>query len=188
MRALASVALVGALAAAAGEPRPMKRATSAPVEVTVPPVALVRDDGADVTLPAVLEDGKPVVLTFIFTKCGTICPVMSQTFAGLQRRFEERKEQVHLVSISIDPEYDTPARLAEYASRYKAGPRWHFYTGSVEATTTAQRAFNAYRGDKMSHTPVTYLRAVRGQRWERVDGFASPDELEGELRRLLAAR
>jgi protein SCO1/2 len=187
--ALVLAALLGGAAAAEPAPAtPMKRATSSPLEVTVPPVILVRDDGKDVTLPAELDGGGPVAVTFIFTKCGTICPVMSQAFAGLQRRFEGRRQPVRLLSISIDPEYDTPARLAEYASRYKAGPRWHFYTGTVEATVAAQRAFNAYRGDKMSHNPVTYLRAARGQRWERVDGFATPDELEGALHRLLAAR
>jgi protein SCO1/2 len=187
------LALVGALLAgstqgATPEAPALKRATRSLVDVTLPELSLTREDGKTVALAAELNDGRPVVLTFIFTKCGTICPVMSQAFAGLQRRFEGRRQPVRLLSISIDPEYDTPARLAEYASRYKAGPRWHFYTGTVEATVAAQRAFNAYRGDKMSHNPVTYLRAARGQRWERVDGFATPDELEGALHRLLAAR
>ena len=48
-----------------------------------------------------------------------------------------------------------------------------------------QRAFDAYRGDKMNHTPVTYLRARPGSRWVRLDGFATPDELEREVRTLL---
>lgn len=179
----------GALAAGPAAPlqaRALKRATRSSLDVTLPEVALVRDDGKRVSLAAELGGG-PVVLTFIFTRCGTICPVMSRTFAQLQTRLGAR-EQVHLVSISIDPEYDTPARLAEYGKRVGAGDRWHFYTGTAEATVAAQRAFEAFRGDKMDHTPVTFLRAGAGRQWERVDGFASPEELAGELRQLLAAR
>jgi protein SCO1/2 len=92
------------------------------------------------------------------------------------------------VSISIDPEQDTPARLREYAGRFHAGPAWHHYTGTVEASIALQRAFDAYRGDKMSHVPVTFLRAAPGRPWVRIDGFASSAELEGEVRGLLAAR
>jgi len=186
--ALGGLALVAGAAEPEGASRAMKRATGALQEIAVPEVPLVRDDGKEVTLPSELKDGRPVVLTFIFTKCGTICPVMSQTFARLQTHFAEHHQPVHLVSISIDPEYDTPARLAEYASKVRAGPQWHFYTGTVEASVAAQRAFAAFRGDKMSHTPVTFLRAEGSERWERVDGFASPDELLGELHRLLARR
>jgi protein SCO1/2 len=185
---LASLVATPALAAEHPDGPSLKRATRSLVDVTLPSLVLTREDGKSVGLAEELGDGRPVVLTFIFTKCGTICPVMSQTFSRLQARFAERHDRVHLISISIDPEYDTPARLAEYASRQQAGPQWHFYTGSVEATRSAQQAFQAYRGDKMSHTPVTFLRASAGSRWERVDGFASPEELLGELHHLIAAR
>jgi protein SCO1/2 len=159
---------------------PLKRAKRSQVELTLPQVDLQRDDGQQVSLAAELGEG-PVLVTFIFTKCGTICPVMSQTFAQLQGKLGE---QVRLVSISIDPEYDTPARLAEYGKRVGAGARWHFYSGTTEATRATQRAFEVLRGDKMDHTPVTFLRAATGRPWERVDGFASSDELAVELREL----
>lgn len=165
---------------------PLKRATRSTARYALPPVALVRDDGQAVTLPDALDDGRPVVLDFVFTTCTTICPVSSRVFAQLQERL--RGERVHLVSISIDPEQDTPARLAEYARRYGAGPGWRHYTGTVEASVAVQRAFDAYRGDKMNHTPVTFLRAAPGRPWVRLDGFASAEELARELHELVAAR
>ena len=113
---------------------------------------------------------------------------MSQTFGRLQSTLAGGRTKAHLVSISIDPEYDTPARLAEYGKGVGAGLQWHFYTGTVEATQAAQRAFATFRGDKMNHTPVTFLRAGLGSRWERIDGFASSDELAGELHQLLVVR
>ncbi|MGZ6027817.1 MAG: hypothetical protein ACXWK5_00255, partial [Myxococcaceae bacterium] len=62
------------------------------------------------------------------------------------------------------------------------------YTGTVEASVAAQRAFKSYRGDKMNHTPVTFLRAAPGQPWVRIDGFASSEELAQEFRELVATR
>jgi protein SCO1/2 len=82
-----------------------------------------------------------------------------------------------MVSVSIDPEQDTPASLKKYAKKYKAKSQWNFYTGTVAASIEAQKAFGAYRGDKMNHVPATYLRVASGQPWLRIDGFASPDEL-----------
>ncbi len=61
----------------------MKRATRSTADYALPAIDLVRDDGKSVSLPAELDDGKPVVLNFIFTTCTTICPVLSQTFYGL---------------------------------------------------------------------------------------------------------
>jgi protein SCO1/2 len=89
---------------------------------------------------------------------------------------------VHIISISIDPEQDTPDRLAAYAKRYSAGPEWRHYTGTTEAIIATARAFNAYRGDKMSHTPLTLLRKASGNQWVRFDGFATADELLREIK------
>ncbi len=165
----------------------LKRATRTTASYVVPPVKMVRDDGKTVSLPAEIDDGRPVVLNFIFTSCTTICPVMSSTLAGLQARLG-KSAHVHLVSVSIDPEQDTPARLVEYAHRYHAGPAWQHYTGTVEASVAVQRAFDAYRGDKMSHTAVTFLRAAPGKPWVRIDGYPSPEELAREFRELVASR
>lgn len=157
-------------------------------EYTIPPVMLVRDDGKTVTLPEELDDGRPVVLNFIYTSCTTICPVTSHTLARLQGELGPDRDRVHLVSISIDPEQDTPARLAAYAKKFGAGPEWQHYTGTLNASIAAQRAFDAYRGDKMNHTPVTFLRAAPGKPWLRIDGFATADDLLGEIRGMLASR
>lgn len=157
------------------------------VAYTIPPVHLVRDDGKSVSLPQELNDGRPIVMNFIFTSCTAICPLASQTFALLQQKLGADKDRVRLVSISIDPEQDTPARLTAYARKFGAGPEWHHYTGSLQASLAAQRAFDVYRGDKMSHSPVTLLRAAPDRPWVRIEGFASADDLLGEIRDMLAA-
>ncbi len=190
---LAIAALVGAAAAipgahAAGEVdadahhhhlRPETVRTTASYQV--PPVTLVREDGRSVALRDELDDGRPVVLSFIYTTCTTICPLTSMTLAELQHKLGTGRDKVHLVSISIDPEQDTPARLRDYAKKFGAGPEWQHYTGTVEASVASQRAFGVYRGTKMEHAPVTLVRSGPHERWVRIDGFATADQLLAEL-------
>jgi protein SCO1/2 len=163
----------------------MPETTRRMAEYIVPQVTLVRDDGKSVSLPDELNDGRPVILNFIYTTCTAICPLVSQTISQLQFKLGTERDRVHLVSISIDPEEDTPARLAAYAKKYDAGPEWQHYTGTKSASVVTQRAFDAYRGDKMNHTPVTFLRAAPDQAWIRIDGFATADELLEEVRNML---
>lgn len=158
------------------------------VAYAVPQVQLVRDDGKTVSLPAELDDGRPVVVSFIYTTCTTVCPVITHTLSQLQRKLGPDRDRVHLVSISIDPEEDTPARLAAYARKFGAGPEWQHYTGTLAASLAAQRAFDVYRGDKMNHAPVTLLRAMPDTPWVRIEGFATADALLSEVRNMLAAR
>lgn len=150
----------------------------------LPDVRLVDMNGKPFGLRSDLDAGGPVMLNFVFTTCAAICPVMSATFAQVQQRLAPEGDRLRLVSISIDPEHDTPTRLREYARKFGAGPRWRFVTGSAEASIAAQRAFDVYRGDKMGHDPVTLMRATPGEPWVRLDGFASAPELIEEYRNL----
>lgn len=187
-----SAAVSAAIAHDPTDPHAHHHAAASTVRSTadyvVPDVKLVRDDGKAVTLAQELDDGRPVVLNFIYTTCTSICPLTSQTFADLQAKLEQGHEKVHLMSISIDPEQDTPPRLREYASRFGAGPQWQHYTGTLAASVAAQRAFNVYRGDKMDHAPVTLIRPTSGSRWVRIEGLATADRLLSELRDVVAAR
>ena len=149
----------------------------------VPEVTLIDSDGAEVFLPEALNGDTPTMMNFIFTSCSTICPVMSMTFSESQGRLAAELDRMKMISISIDPEYDTPERLREYARHLQAGAQWRFLTGSRDDILTVQKAFDAYRGSKMSHEPFTLLRASADGPWVRLEGFASAAELVAEYRR-----
>jgi protein SCO1/2 len=166
------------------QPEALRRSVA---EILVPDVELVRHDGARVALRGEVEDGRPVFLDFMYTTCTAICPVTTATFAALQERLGAAREAVHMVSISIDPEEDTPVRLVAYRKKYAAGTQWGHYTGAAEASVAVQRAFGAFTGDKMGHQPVTFFRPAPGQPWVRLDGFATPEDLYGEVKALLPA-
>ncbi len=150
-------------------------------DIELPKVQLIRSDGKKVQFQDELADGRIVVLSFIYTTCTAICPMTSQTIYKLQGKLGGALDKVHLVSVSIDPEQDTPKRLAEYAEKYRASKYWDHYTGTVEASVAVQKAFGVYRGDKMNHAPVTLIWNGKGKSWVRIDGFASPDDLLHEV-------
>ncbi len=165
----------------------MRDVKTSSVAYTVPPITLVRADGRSIDLKSELDDGRAVIMTFIYTTCTSICPVITQTLQQVQDKLGPQITHVHLVSITIDPENDTPTRLREYAAKFGAGPEWQYYTGTVDASIAAQKAFNVYRDDKMDHNPVVLLRAAPGKPWLRVDGFSTADELLHSYHDLIAS-
>lgn len=151
----------------------------------IPDVVLTDSDARPVRLRDLLEANEPVMVNFIFTTCGTICPVMVKVFSEVPAKLGADAQKLRLVSISIDPENDTPARLKTYASEYAGAARWKFLTGRLQDIHAIQRAFSSYRGDKMNHEPVTLLHGARGNSWVRIDGFASAADLASEYRKVV---
>lgn len=151
-----------------------------------PDVTLVDMNGEKVALASALGREGPVMLQFIFTTCPTVCPVMSATFAAAQDRLGAEPGKVRMISVSIDPEQDTPPRLREYARKFKAGPRWLFLTGDSDDIVAVRKSFDAYGNNKMRHEPLTFLRASPGKPWVRLDGLMSAAQLLAEYKRLIA--
>ena len=92
------------------------------------PHALLEDAAGHEWSSAELR-GRTALVGFVYTECGTLCPRLSSRFAELQQGIRERRlsERVRLLSVSFDPERDTPERLEEYARHFAAEPGlWHF--------------------------------------------------------------
>lgn len=151
-----------------------------------PDVTLVAMDGTKTALASALNHDGPVMLQFIFTTCPTICPVMTSTLSAAQDRLDADLGKVRMISISIDPEHDTPERLRAYARKFKAGKEWLFLTGSIGDIEAVQKAFDAYRGNKMRHEPLTFVRATKTGPWLRFDGLMSATQLVAEYKLLVA--
>lgn len=82
--------------------------------------------------------GKIYVANFIFTRCPSSCPRLSRKMAALTARLRASGDRVRFVSISVDPEYDTPERIKAFGARYGAdGSRWRFVTGPFDRVLRA---------------------------------------------------
>jgi len=157
-------------AAFAEEPARYQRSVE---NYVIPDVVLTNQDGKKVRFKALLESDRPVAVDFIYATCTTICPILSAGYANLQRKLGADSAKVHLVSITIDPENDTPAILKEYLARYSAKPGWDFLTGSRRDIDRVMTAFDAYFRDKMDHKPLTFIRSPKDGSWIRLYGLMS---------------
>ena len=111
----------------------------------VPSFSLVDQQGKTFTSQTYLK-GKFYVVSFFFSRCGTICPVITRNQKQIQEAFKGQPD-VHLVSISIDPKYDTPNVLEKYAADLGANPtQWAFLTGEKIASKGIIPISNFSRG------------------------------------------
>lgn len=118
--------------------------------------------------------GGVVAIDFIYTRCPLpdVCPRLSANFALLQRRFGGR---ITLLSVTIDPQFDTSAVLAEYARRWQAGPGWHFLTGtSAQVRVVAEQFGLIYWPEDglMTHSSATALVGPSGTLLASIEGSA----------------
>ena len=153
-------------------------------EYKVPDITLINQEGKQVQLPKYLNTEKFVVLEFIFATCTTICPILTANFTSLQTELGKDINNVRMVSISIDPEHDTPAILKKYLEKFNAQPGWDFLTGRLEDITQIMKAFNAHVSDKMGHRPLIFLHAPGQKKWVRLDGLMSGETLKKEYLKL----
>lgn len=147
----------------------------------VPDVVLVNQDGKKIPFKSYLETDRPVMVEFIYATCTTICPVLSAGFANLQRKLGPDAATVRLVSISIDPENDSPPIMKDYLKKYGAGPGWDFLSGSRIDIDAVMRAFDAYVSNKMYHLPLTLIRSPADGSWMRIKGLMGAADLQDEL-------
>lgn len=148
----------------------------------IPDVVLINQDGKKVRLASLLSSDTPVVVDFIYGTCTTICPVLSAGFVNLQGKLGAASQSVRLISITIDPENDSPKVMKEYLKRYRARPGWEFLTGSRADIDAVMKGFNAYIPDKMSHYPLNLIRSPKDGSWIRLFGLLSSREFLEEYR------
>lgn len=147
------------------------------VDIKLSPIPMVRDDGRSTTLDKELAGSAPTVLAFIYTSCTTICPVTSQVLSSVQDLLQPGLGNVRIVSVSIDPEYDTAERLHAYGERFGAKSQWRHYGGTLANSVAIQKLFGAYRGDKMNHVPLIFINGGGKKGWLQIEGFPSAEEL-----------
>ncbi|MET0282902.1 MAG: SCO family protein [Polyangiales bacterium] len=115
--------------------------------------------------------GKPWVANFVFTRCPSVCPLLTAKFKSLQGKLADVPD-AEFVSFSVDPEHDTPEVLTAYAQKYEADTsRWHFLTGPLDAIEkTVVAGFKIHIGDKKpSESDPTLIEIMHGEHFVLVD-------------------
>jgi protein SCO1/2 len=130
-----------------------RREAELPVLAHVPAFSLVDQDGRLATRASL--HGHPFVADFIFTHCAGPCPMMTARMASLQKTLTDRR--IHLVSITVDPERDTPQVLKQYAKDHGADEsRWHFLTGDKDAVFALARGMLLAASPAQADQPILH--------------------------------
>jgi protein SCO1/2 len=125
-----------------------------------------------------LLKGKVVVINTFYTECSSACPVLMKKFAAIQNALGDRMgKEVHMLSLSLDPEHDTPSRLKEYAKQFNAKPGWYFLTGKKANVEFALRKIGQYVEFKDKHFNLFIIGNERTGLWKKAFGLAREDQL-----------
>jgi protein SCO1/2 len=152
--------------------------TPSPAEKYFSDVELINQDGHKMRFYSDVLKGKVVIINTFFTTCTSVCPPMNRNLERVQEALGDRLgKDAFLVSISVDPETDTPPRLKEYSRRFHARPGWIFLTGKKENVDWALYKLGQYVETKDGHTTIIIIGNEPKGLWKKVFGLAKPDEL-----------
>lgn len=198
MNAALSAILLAGLLVLTGAPVSAHQAVDAyrherlEVDEPAPVFSLINQHGKRVALADFR--GKVVIVTFLFTQCTDVCPLLPQMLARVDERLSEaQRARLHYIGISVDPAHDTPERLRTFMhQRALSEQRWTLLTGSVaELTKTAADYGVVVRPDpRAGFVHNTVFVVIDGNGRERVEfhGLATPtDDIAQAVRGLLAA-
>ena len=147
---------------------------------------LVTQDGREVAFYSDVLKDRVVLLNLVFTHCEDACPTQTAKVAAVQALVGASDPALRFVSISADPERDTPDALAAYATNFGAGPNWTFLTGRKSDVEDVLRRLGQSTSDPASHSTLFLAGNAATGHWLRVHPDARPAYIAAQLRSLAA--
>jgi protein SCO1/2 len=159
------------------------------VELDVPDVDLVNQDGEPGRFVSDIIGDNLAAVTFTFTHCTTICPILDGIFKRLQNDIaDELGQDTVLLTVSVDPTRDIPERLKQHAAELQAKPGWSFLTGEQQTVTGLLKALEVFAPNLLDHPPTVFVVDGRREVWTRLSGFPKPAKIVEVLDRYRTAR
>ena len=144
----------------------------------IPNVTLLDQDGKKVRFYTDLVQDKTVIISFIFTTCTASCSSVGATFARMQSLLRDKPgRDIHLISITIDPETDTPFRLREWAAQFGAAPGWTLLTGSQRDIDDLTKSLTGSVKRKGLHTPEVIIGSDARDVWVHTYALDKPSNI-----------
>jgi len=148
---------------------------------------LINQDGETVRFfDDVLKD-KVVVINFIFTNCQGACPLMTHKLSLVRDQFEGKiGNPIQFVSLSIDPERDTPAAMKAFAQKHRADhDGWVFLTGDPENLDNIIKRLGQFVEDIEAHSTMMLAGNVSSAHWMKIKPHELPPQIVEKIRLLL---
>jgi protein SCO1 len=169
-------------ARAAAQPTGGSAATLTPAQAAAhyfPDNELITQDNKPVHFFGDLVRGKVVLINFMFTTCNGICPSMTANLVKVQEYLGDHVgRDVNIISITVDPETDTPEALKKYADQYKVRePGWYFLTGPKQIVDWVLYKLGGYVEDKNDHTTLIVLGNPETGQWAKMFAMSRPEQI-----------
>jgi protein SCO1 len=148
----------------------------------IPDVQLTDQDGHPVHVLSEVLRHRVALVSFIYTSCTTTCPLVGATVAAVAEDLKKQYSDLVIVSVSIDPVYDTPARLLAWRERYGELPQWTLLTGPKREINQLLRAFGAYSASLEDHQDILMVGPNAAGRWTRMSSLAASDVVAAAVR------
>lgn len=153
-------------------------ATESPARKYFTDVVLLNQNGERMRFYSDLLQNKVVIIDSFFATCQGSCLPMNRNLEKVQEALGDHiGKDVFIISISVDPEVDTPASLKEYAKKLHARPGWYFLTGDKQNVDFALNKLGQYVNDKQDHLNIFIIGNERTGLWKKAFGLARSDEL-----------
>ena len=144
----------------------------------IPDVQVIDQNGKKRNFYSDLIRNKVVVINFIFTSCEALCPMQGKAFAKIQNALsDEKRENLHLISISIDPQKDSPVALKAWSKLFGANDHWTLVTGEKSEIDKVLEAMTGDPSGKREHSSVMIIGNAHTNRWTRTYSFAPPERV-----------
>jgi protein SCO1 len=149
-------------------------------------LTVLDQDGKALKFYSDVLKNKIVLINFVFTHCEQTCPMLTRTFAKVQAELgRNAPERVHLVSISVDAQRDTPTVLKRYAAQFGAKPGWRFITGKKDNVDWVIHRLGQWNEVIEAHSPMIMVADVKTGRWQALRGDVTSRQLISVLESLI---
>jgi protein SCO1 len=149
----------------------------APVALSVPDIEVVNQDGQHLRFNSQVVEGRIAIVTGFFTTCSAMCPITQEKLSQVAKLLGPRLgKDVVIVSVSVDAENDTPARMKDWAEKFHIGPGWTLLSGNRAEVDTLLKSLGLFVELRQRHQSALMIgSAATG--WVRISSWTPSEKL-----------
>ena len=143
----------------------------------MPDIEVVNQDGQHVRFNSQVVEGRIAIVTGFFTTCSSMCPITQEKLSQVAKLLGPRLgKDVVIVSVSVDAENDTPARMKDWAEKFHIGPGWTLLSGNRTEVDTLLKSLGLFVELRQRHQSALMIgSAATG--WVRISSWTPSEKL-----------
>jgi protein SCO1/2 len=147
------------------------------VSLSVPNIEVVNQDGQHMRFNSQVVEGRIAIVTGFFTTCSSMCPITQEKLSQVAKLLGPKLgKEVVIVSVSVDAENDTPARMKDWADKFHTGPGWTLLSGNRAEVDTLLKSLGLFVELRQRHQSALMIGST-ATGWVRVSSWTSSEKL-----------